>query len=82
MNYITPVQNQFIANTHQAPESNQGSHSSTFSRSPASPIAQSLYQQNDNYRNNIAEGENSKICNFDIFGSGTEFVIAGYKLEQ
>ena len=23
-----------------------------------------------------------KICNFDIFGSGTEFVIAGYKLEQ
>ena len=60
MNYITPVQNQFIANTHQAPESNQGSHSSTFSRSPASHIAQSLYQQNDNYRNNIAEGENSK----------------------
>ena len=48
MNYITPVQNQFIANTHQAPESNQGSHSSTFSRSPAIPIAQSLYQQNDN----------------------------------
>ena len=60
MNYITPVQNQCIANTHQAPEYNQGSHSSTFSRSPASLIAQSLYQQKDNYRNNIAERENSK----------------------
>ena len=22
------------------------------------------------------------ICNFNIFGSGTEFVVAGYKLEQ
>ena len=60
VNYITPVQNQFIAHTNQAPELNQGSHSSSFLRSPASPIAQSLYQQNDNYRNNIAEGENSK----------------------
>ena len=85
MNYRTPVQNQFIPNIHQAPESNQGSHSSTFSRSPASPIAQSLYQKNDNYRNNIAKGENVKliiICNFNIFGSGTEFVVTGYKLEQ
>ena len=48
MNYRTPVQNQFIPNIHEAPESNQGSHSSTFSRSPAIPMAQSLYQQNDN----------------------------------
>ena len=59
MNYIISVQNHFIANTHQAPEYNQGSHSSTFSRSPPSLLAQS--QQNDNYRNNIAEAENSKI---------------------
>ena len=85
MNYRTPVQNLFIPNIHEAPESNQGSHSSTFSRSPTIPIPQSLYQQNDNYRNNVAEGEKSKafiICNFNIFGSGTEFVVAGYKLEQ
>ena len=60
MNYRTPVQNQFIPNIHEAPESNQGSHSSTFSRSPTIPIPQSLYQQNDNYRNNVAEGEKSK----------------------
>ena len=62
-NYRTPVQNQFIPNIHQAPESNQGSHSSTFSRSPVSPVAQSLYQKNDNYRNNIGKGENSKTYN-------------------
>ena len=60
MTYRTPVQNLFIPNIHEAPESNQGSLSSTFSRSPAIPIAQSLYQQNDNYRNNIAEGEKTK----------------------
>ena len=63
ISYRTPVQNQFIPNIHQAPESNQESCSSTFSRSPTSPIVQSLYQQNNNYRNNIAEGENSKTFN-------------------
>ena len=61
MSYRTPVQSQFVPNIHQAPESNQGSRSSTFSRLVI-PIAQSLYQQNDNYRNNIAEGEISKTC--------------------
>ena len=60
MNYRTPVQNHFLPNIQQAPQSEQGSHPCTFSRLPASPIAPSLYQQKDNYRNNIAQGENSK----------------------
>ena len=42
MNYRTPVQSQFISNIYQAPESNQGSHASTFLKSPARSIAPSL----------------------------------------
>ena len=60
MNYRTPVQNHFLPNIQQAPQSEQGSHPFTFSRLTASPIAPSLYQQKDNYRNNITQGENSK----------------------
>ena len=56
-----------MPNFHQVPESNKGSHSNSFSKSPARHIDQSLYQKKKYiYSSNITEGG---ICNFNIFES-------------